>query len=108
MADEDVLGDRQVGEDHRLLVDGGDAEALRVLRGLAGRDRRPVDADLAAVLLLDAGHDLDQRRLAGAVLAEQRVDLAAMQLRETSSSASVAPNRLLTPRTARIGGCSDT
>ena len=33
VADEDVLGDREVGEDHRLLVDGGDAEALRVLGG---------------------------------------------------------------------------
>ncbi len=30
--------------------------------------------------LLDAGHDLDQGRLAGAVLAQQRVDLAASQL----------------------------
>ena len=33
VADEDVLRDRQVGEDHRFLVDGGDAEALRILGG---------------------------------------------------------------------------
>ncbi len=49
VADEDVLGDRQVREDHRLLVDGGDAEALRILGG-GDADRRAVDADLAAVL----------------------------------------------------------
>ena len=49
VADEDVLGDGEVREDHRLLVDGGDAEALRVLGG-GDADRRAVDADLAAVL----------------------------------------------------------
>ena len=38
-----------------------------------------VDRHLSGVGLLDAGHDLDQRRLAGAVLAEQRVDLARVQ-----------------------------
>ena len=79
VADEDVFGDRQVREDHRLLVDGSDAEALRILRG-GDADRRAVDEDLAAVLALDAGHDLDQGRLAGAILAQQRVDLAAAQL----------------------------
>ena len=30
VADEDVLRDGQVGEDHRLLVDRGDAQSLRV------------------------------------------------------------------------------
>ena len=52
-------------------------------------------SDLAGVRLLDAGHDLDQRRLAGAVLAEQRVDLAAgTASSETSSSAWVAAEAL--------------
>ena len=41
--------------------------------------RRPGKEDLAAIRLVDARHDLDQRRLAGAVLAEQRVDLAGME-----------------------------
>ena len=35
--------------------------------------------DLAAVGLVHAGHDLDQRRLAGAVLAEQRMDFAGVE-----------------------------
>ena len=43
VADEDVLGDRQVGEDHRLLVDGGDAEALGIL-GRGDADRLAIDA----------------------------------------------------------------
>ena len=38
-----------------------------------------VQQDLAAIRLMDAGHDLDQRRLAGAVLAEQGVNLAGIE-----------------------------
>ena len=36
----------------------------------------PSSVDRAGVRLVDAGHDLDQRRFAGAVLAEQRMHLA--------------------------------
>ena len=48
VADEDVLGDGEVREDHRLLIDGGDAEALGIL---GGRDDGPARRreDLAAV-----------------------------------------------------------
>jgi hypothetical protein len=42
----------------------------------AHHDRRPVDLDRARVGLLQAVEDLHQRALAGAVLADQRVDLA--------------------------------
>ena len=80
VADEDVLGDVQVGEEQRLLVDRRDAEALR-LGGAADGHRLAVEQDLAAVGLVDAGDDLDQRRLAGAVLAEQRMDLARIERR---------------------------
>jgi hypothetical protein len=66
------------GKEQRLLIDGGDAVALRFRRA-GHRDRRPGKQDLAMIRLIDAGHDLDQRRLAGAVLAEQRVDLAGME-----------------------------
>ena len=47
-------------------------------RGLRVRDvdGLAVEADLAGVGLQDAVDHLDQRRLAGAVLAEQRVDFA--------------------------------
>ena len=78
MAEKDVLGDRQIVEQHGFLMDRGDA----VLEGLvrAGeRDRLAADADLAGVRLVDAGEDLHQRRLAGAVLADQRGHLARIE-----------------------------
>ena len=76
-AHEDVLGHRQVGEQRGLLVDHRDA------RGLGGGGGGEVDvlaaeAEDAGVALVDAGHDLDQGRLAGAVLAHQGVDRAAV------------------------------
>jgi len=71
MADEDVLRHVEVGKEQRLLVDRGDAVALR-LRCAADRDRLAGDQDLAFVRLIDAGHDLDQGGLAGAVLAQER------------------------------------
>ena len=43
-------------------------------------DRHAEDADLAAVRLDDAAHDLHQGRLAGAVVADEGDDLAAMDL----------------------------
>ena len=80
----------QVAGRHGEVVDGvqraDEAEVLvheadsRVGRGLAvtearaGR-RRPTPVRLAGVGLVVAGEDLDQRRLAGAVLADERVDL---------------------------------
>ena len=78
MADEDVLGDVEVGKQQRLLIDRGDAQSLR-LRGASDRDRLAVEQDLAAIGLMHAGDDLDERRLAGAVLAEQRVNFAGMK-----------------------------
>ena len=79
MADEDVLRDRQVREQARLLVDDRDAQRPRV-RGPADLRRLAVEADRSRVGLMDAGQDLDQRALAGAVLADQAVDLAGQQL----------------------------
>ena len=79
MADEDVFRDVQVGKEQRLLVDRGDAETLR-LRGAADGDRLAGEQDLAAVGLVDAGDDLDQRGFAGAVLAKQRMDFAGTNL----------------------------
>ena len=79
MADEDVLGDGEVGEDHRLLIHRGDPEGLR-LEGASHAHQTSVDMELPGVGLLDAGHDLDERRLPRAVLPEQRVDLARLKL----------------------------
>src|SRR5207245_4480009 len=79
MADEDVLGDGEVGEDHRLLIHRGDPEGLRLERA-SHAHQTAVDMELPGVGLLDAGHDLDERRFSRAVLPEQRVDLARLKL----------------------------
>jgi len=70
---EDVLGDREVREEGGLLVDHRHACCL----GLGGRgevDGLTSEAKLARVAAVDAGHDLDQRGLASAVLADEGVD----------------------------------
>ena len=54
--------------------------SARAWAGPAMTVRLAVDADRARVRLVDAGQDLDQRALAGAVLADQRVDLAGAQV----------------------------
>ena len=59
----------------QLLIDRGDARALRLERA-GERHLLAVDADAALVGRVHAGDDLDQRRLAGAVLAQQRMHLA--------------------------------
>jgi hypothetical protein len=71
----DVLGDRQPVDDVELLVHGRDAGAQRgdrrgQVRGLALPEHR------ARVGAVRAGEHLDERGLAGAVLAEQAVHLA--------------------------------
>ena len=68
------------GRERELLVDGDDAE--RAARRAASRRRPawPSKLMLPASGCLRAGQDLQQRRLAGAVLAEQRMDLARADL----------------------------
>ena len=75
VAEKDVLGDAELGKQQQLLIDRRDARAARVV-GRGKVNLFPVDKDRADVGLVDAGHDLDQRRFAGAVLSEQRMDLA--------------------------------
>ena len=72
-ADGDVVGDRQVGNERQLLEDADDAGAVRGGGGVEG-DVRPVKHDAAGVGPDDARQDLDQRRLAGAVLPQDGVD----------------------------------
>jgi hypothetical protein len=77
IGDADVVGDRQVGHQRQLLEDADDARPV-------GGDRRgeahasSLEEHLALGRLHDAGHDLDQGRLAGAVLAQHRMDGAAL------------------------------
>ena len=78
-ADEDVLGDAQVREERRLLEDDRDPGLL----GLPGvvEDRLDLaDQQAAAVGAVHAGDDLDERRLAGSVLADESVHLAGEEL----------------------------
>jgi hypothetical protein len=72
------------------------------LRG-AERDRLARQRDLARVRPVRAGQHLDQRRLAGAVLAEQAVHLAGRTSRSTPSSARTPGNCLTIPRIVSSG-----
>jgi hypothetical protein len=76
---EDVLRDREVGEQRRLLVDDGHAGLLRVA-GTAEVLWPPVEQDLALVRTVHARKDLDQRGLARAVLTGERMDLSTAQV----------------------------
>ena len=70
----DLLDGERAVLEHRL--DAGLARARRVPAG----DRLAADEDLAAGRLDHAGEDLDQRRLAGAIVADQADDLAAVDV----------------------------
>ena len=78
-AQEDILGHGHVGHLHQLLVDDGNAV---VPGGVDVVDRHLLafNEDLALLGDVDAAQHFDQRGLARAVLAQQRVDLAGQQL----------------------------
>ena len=78
-AEEDVGGDVEVVGQREVLVDRLDPVAAGVDR--AGEaDGLAVQADLALVGGVDAGDALDQRRLAGAVVAEEAHHLAGVDV----------------------------
>ena len=74
-AEHDVLGDREHRHQHEVLVHHADAGPDRVARALEPH-RLAVDEDLALVGPVEPAEDVHQRRLAGAVLAEQAEDFA--------------------------------
>ena len=67
---------RQRGDLHELLEHHADAEPPRVLRASGSRPARPSSADLAGVRAVEAVEDLHERALARAVLADDGVHLA--------------------------------
>ncbi len=67
-------GDRQIREAQHLLVDHADAALERVARAAEVKPFASPE-DLARIGLNDAGENLEQRGLAGAVLAHERVRL---------------------------------
>ena len=75
MDERDVVGDREIGNQRQFLEDADDSGAARRRRRIE-RDRSAVEDDTAGVRRDDARQDLDQRRLARSVLAEDRVDAA--------------------------------
>ena len=75
IGDGDVVGDRKVGNERKLLEDADNAGAVGGGRRIES-DFRPVEHDASGVRRDDAGQDLDQRRLARAVLAENGVNAA--------------------------------
>ena len=73
IGDRNVVGDRKVGNERQLLEDAHDPGAI----GGGGRvetDLGPVEDDASGIRRHHARQDLDERRLAGAVLAENGVN----------------------------------
>jgi hypothetical protein len=83
-AHEDVLGDRQVGEERRFLVDDGDT-GVACVAGAVEDDRCAVEQHLAGIGPVHPGEGLDEGGLAGAVLACQGVHLPGQQLQGTGA-----------------------
>lgn len=78
-AEEDVLRRGQLGDEGQLLVDDADPAPARSER-VADRQGLALEAHLPPVRHDGAAQRLDERGLPGAVLTDQRVDLAALQL----------------------------
>ena len=78
---EEQVGDHvEVVAQREVLVDGRDPERGRLVRG-PDLHRLAVERCLAGVARLGAGDRLDQGRLAGAVVADERDDLARLRRR---------------------------
>jgi hypothetical protein len=71
VAEKDVFRDGELVEEHRLLMNRRDPGAGRRKGGRKG-GLRVAEPDGARIRLIDAGQYLDERRLAGAVLADER------------------------------------
>src|SRR4029077_21057857 len=94
--DGDVLGHAHRRKDGRDLMDEVQARGLRSPGGqLAGLEPPPVDDDLApGTGRVEPRQDLDQRRLARPVGADERVDLAAPDVEADSVDRARAGSRL--------------
>ncbi len=77
VSEEEIGDDIEVLAQRQILEDGGNAELQR-LAGTIERDVAAAEFDRARGRLMHAGKNLDQGRLAGAVVADQRHDLAGL------------------------------
>jgi hypothetical protein len=75
-----VLGDCQFGQHGRVLVNDGETEMLRLGRS-EPFDRRTADLDRAGIGTHHARCDAHQGRFSCAILAQERVDFAALRLK---------------------------
>ena len=89
-AEGEVLDHREVGQERRLLVDRGHAQGPHPGR-IGPLDRLAADRHRAGVGAHRAGHHPDQRALAGAVLADQRVHLAGPDVERHAAHGLDAP-----------------
>ncbi len=92
-AEEDVLGHGAVRQECQLLVDDADARRLG-LRRVAERPGHAVDFDAPAVGSVLAAEQFHESRLAGAVLADDGVDLTGEQIERDVMENSVAEEAL--------------
>jgi hypothetical protein len=105
-AHDDVLDHRVRRDLEQVLVHHADAQADRVPRR-PDVDLPAVDADLAGVGPVQPVEHVHQRRLAGAVAADEAVDLAGGQLEVGVDEGPHRPERLADPghRQRRLGRC---
>ena len=87
----------------KLLVDKAEAERSRAIRSL-DRSWPAVERQRSDVRLLDPGENLDQRRLACAVRADEPVDLARANVDVDASKRMNAAERLGKPPPDQKGG----
>ncbi len=73
----DVFGHRHAADEIDVLVDGDDPVPERVIRARQ-RDRVAVEPHDTGIGPVDAGHDLEQRALAGPVFADEAVHAAGL------------------------------
>jgi hypothetical protein len=98
----DVLRHRQIVEQRKMLKHHPDAERGGVI-GTVQRDEPTLPADIAGIGGQQPIEDLDERRFARAVLAEQRVDFPANRSRSMRSLAVRSPKRFTIPRRRTSG-----
>ena len=78
VAQEEIEVDRELRDQREILVDGLDPVCAGVLDRVEA-DALAVDEHVALVLLVEAAEDLDERALAGAVVADEPEHLAPAQ-----------------------------
>lgn len=102
--EEEVLGDGQVGHDHRLLVDAGDLglPGRRVPEGGCGL---AVEGDGSRVGPVQAGEDADEGGLARAVAPDECVGLAGRDGEPYAVERDGGPEALDDPFRVHCGGC---